>query len=324
MYLKKYLKVTTKEHVMQGSSNLFLEGRCPAEFSSNPNQTHLKQLIKVLLGILQTARQVCWGKLELNSAGHRPSRTECGDPWCNANIFKINSVWSMPLIRAKFSPFFTLTCLHLSFRKKLHCVALSNPKYVVVDCKMNIVLYSHLSSGSPHLLLLAGFPDRLSSFARKQCSAQTGRCRRHSFSHLSAAASSFPQQAAQTPHGLQTQGPEKPWPSAPTVSQRAIQLRSPAQCWEVCLQGMSTVDCWTTHILLTMWVTSHWTPGIHTLLWDTKNKGSYTLKNKGASWCHRRTFLSKWFHKEPLTSEEPFCFTKGSLLRKKVLQIIKR
>ncbi len=24
-------------------------------------------------------------------------------------------------------------------------------------------------------------------------------------------------------------------------------------------------------------------------------------------------FLSKWFHKEPLTSEEPFCFTKCSL-----------
>ncbi len=26
-------------------------------------------------------------------------------------------------------------------------------------------------------------------------------------------------------------------------------------------------------------------------------------------------FLSKWFHKDPLTSEEPFCFTKGSLWR---------
>ncbi len=64
----------------QGSPNLFLEGRCPAEFSSNPNQTHLNQLIKVLLSILETSRQVCWGKLELNSAGHRPSRTECGDP----------------------------------------------------------------------------------------------------------------------------------------------------------------------------------------------------------------------------------------------------
>ncbi len=52
----------------------------PAEFSSNPNQTHLKQLIKVLLGILETSMQVCWGKLELNSAGHRPSRIKFDDP----------------------------------------------------------------------------------------------------------------------------------------------------------------------------------------------------------------------------------------------------
>ncbi len=50
-------------------------------YSSNPNQTHLKQLIKVLLGILQTSRQVCWGKLELNPAGHRPSRNKFDDPW---------------------------------------------------------------------------------------------------------------------------------------------------------------------------------------------------------------------------------------------------
>ncbi len=64
----------------QGSPGSVLEGRCPAEFSSNPNQTHLKQLIKVLLGILETSRQVCWGKLELNSAGHRPSRIKFDDP----------------------------------------------------------------------------------------------------------------------------------------------------------------------------------------------------------------------------------------------------
>ncbi len=36
-----------------------------------------------------------------------------------------------------------------------------------------------------------------------------------------------------------------------------------------------------------------------------KMKQEYTLKNKGASRCHRITFLSKWFHKEALTSEEP-------------------
>ncbi len=32
------------------------------------------------LSILETFRQVFWGKLELNSAGHRPSRTEFRDP----------------------------------------------------------------------------------------------------------------------------------------------------------------------------------------------------------------------------------------------------
>ncbi len=56
----------------QGSPDTVLEGRCPAEFSSNPNQTHLKQLINVLQDILATSMQVCWSKLELNSAGHQP------------------------------------------------------------------------------------------------------------------------------------------------------------------------------------------------------------------------------------------------------------
>ncbi len=53
----------------QGSPDSVLEGQCPAEFSSNPNQTNLDQLIKA--GI-ETPRQVCWGKLELN---------KFGDPW---------------------------------------------------------------------------------------------------------------------------------------------------------------------------------------------------------------------------------------------------
>ncbi len=44
---------------LQGSPSLVLEGRCPVEFSSNPNQTHLKQLINDLLGILEgVLRQV--------------------------------------------------------------------------------------------------------------------------------------------------------------------------------------------------------------------------------------------------------------------------
>ncbi len=74
----------------QGSPCSVLEGRCPAEFSSNPNQTHLEQLIK-LLGIPDTSRQVCWGKLELNSAGHRPSRIKFDDHWTRGLSNKINN-----------------------------------------------------------------------------------------------------------------------------------------------------------------------------------------------------------------------------------------
>ncbi len=36
-----------RSNYSQGCPNSVLEGRCPAEFSSNPNQTHLKQLIKL-------------------------------------------------------------------------------------------------------------------------------------------------------------------------------------------------------------------------------------------------------------------------------------
>ncbi len=44
---------------LQGSPSSVLEGWCPVEFSSNPNQTHLKQLINDLLGILEgVLRQV--------------------------------------------------------------------------------------------------------------------------------------------------------------------------------------------------------------------------------------------------------------------------
>ncbi len=43
----KNVDLATLHPIGQGWGTLILEGRCPAEFSSNPNQTHLKQLIKV-------------------------------------------------------------------------------------------------------------------------------------------------------------------------------------------------------------------------------------------------------------------------------------
>ncbi len=39
--LKKIIVALHKDGVGQGKATLVLEGRCPAEFSSNPNQTHL-------------------------------------------------------------------------------------------------------------------------------------------------------------------------------------------------------------------------------------------------------------------------------------------
>ncbi len=65
---------------------------------------------------------------------------------------------------------------------------------------------------------------------------------------------------------------------------------------------------------------------IHPLIRTVRHVTEFTtlLKIKVLHDAIEEPFLSKWFHKEPLTSEEPFCFTKGSLWRKKVLQIIKR
>ncbi len=54
-----YIIIDEYKRLGQRWGTLILEGGVPAEFSSNPNQTHLKQLINVLLGILETSRQVC-------------------------------------------------------------------------------------------------------------------------------------------------------------------------------------------------------------------------------------------------------------------------
>ncbi len=53
-------------------------------------------------------------------------------------------------------------------------------------------------------------------------------------------------------------------------------------------------------------------------------KNQKLLKIKVLDNAIEEPFLFKWFPKEPLRSKEPFCFTKGSLWRKKAFQIIKR
>ncbi len=45
--------------------------------------------------MLETSWQVCWGKLELNSAGHRPSRTKFGHP-CFKQSNILNGLYFCP------------------------------------------------------------------------------------------------------------------------------------------------------------------------------------------------------------------------------------
>ncbi len=68
-------------NLYQGSSNLILEGRCPAEFSSNLPQHTCLEVSSIPSKTLISCFRCVWLGLELNSAGHRPSRTELGDPW---------------------------------------------------------------------------------------------------------------------------------------------------------------------------------------------------------------------------------------------------
>ncbi len=71
----------------QGSSNLILEGRCPAEFSSNLPQNTCLEVSSMPSKSLISCFRCVWLGLELNSAGHWPSRTELADPWSKLTHF---------------------------------------------------------------------------------------------------------------------------------------------------------------------------------------------------------------------------------------------
>ncbi len=72
---------------------------CPVEFSSNPSQTHPKKLIKVFRITRATGNLGgLFSGLELNSAGHRHSRTDVAYPWCRPienSLYSIKNITSM-------------------------------------------------------------------------------------------------------------------------------------------------------------------------------------------------------------------------------------
>ncbi len=69
------------DRLEQGSPNLILEDLCPAEFSSNLPQHTSLEVSSIPSKTLISCFRCVWLGLEINSAGHRPSRTVSGDPW---------------------------------------------------------------------------------------------------------------------------------------------------------------------------------------------------------------------------------------------------
>ncbi len=108
-----HFKTSQLADLDQESAETVLEGRSPAEFSSNPNQTHLKRLIKLLRGIPETFREVCWGKLEVNSAGHRPSTT------ADLDYFQICVFLALMFLKAVllYSVLTVLNSIHVMWNK---------------------------------------------------------------------------------------------------------------------------------------------------------------------------------------------------------------
>ncbi len=79
-----YNSQNASHSLKQGCQNSVLEGRCPAEFSSNlPQHTCMEASSMPSKSLISCFRCVLLG-LELNSAGHQPSRTEFGQPWSKA------------------------------------------------------------------------------------------------------------------------------------------------------------------------------------------------------------------------------------------------
>ncbi len=73
--LEKEISISIKlvsrciKHLKQGSSNLILEGRCPAEFSSNLPQHTCLEVSSIPIKTLISCFRCVWLGLELNSAG---------------------------------------------------------------------------------------------------------------------------------------------------------------------------------------------------------------------------------------------------------------
>ncbi len=91
----------------QGCPNSVLGGRCPAEFSSKfqPSLNIPEAANQGFICILETSMQVCWGMLEINSAGHGPPGLSLDSPGLGINIQLCSCVkvsWWTKCVRIRF------------------------------------------------------------------------------------------------------------------------------------------------------------------------------------------------------------------------------
>jgi len=102
-------------YCLQGWSTPVLEGHCPAEFSFNPNYTHLNKLINVF----RITKNSFLSELELKFAGQWPSRTGVTHPWSTLYYMSYTFYTALPILSTlHFSAF-------LHFWLDTNCLSLS-------------------------------------------------------------------------------------------------------------------------------------------------------------------------------------------------------
>ncbi len=116
-----YWKWPFLQCVTQGCPNSVLEDRCPAAFSSHLPQHTCMEASSMPSKTSISCFRCVWLGLELNSAGHRPSRTEFGQPWCNSSKWMKTSckVFNLKVHRVLKCTVSTLNYWNESFSKRI-------------------------------------------------------------------------------------------------------------------------------------------------------------------------------------------------------------
>ncbi len=125
------------ECLKQGWGTLILEGHSPAEFSSNPEKPW--KIPNCILKTLISCFRCVWLGLELNSAGHRPSRINVPHPWFKVWLLLCVAGWTLFWWRS-VALWFPL-CILLSVRVQQHQWVKHQRDFTLLTCCNTVDLY---------------------------------------------------------------------------------------------------------------------------------------------------------------------------------------